>query len=269
MGKVSEFLSSKVDYLLKYPNISKCVSTFFGLIEVTILESLRIIDKYFSKGFYESTMNQFNRIYSSRVIPLNINLNSIPYISPTEELISIINRIPSLAIGYCYCRSKYSYCNNNLWTCIHIGTAKSLTELSKKIPLKSVKSKEVEQLLYKADRDGLLHQLITTPSPEYFYVICNCCPCCCVMLQSAIRRKNPNVALASNFIARTYHNKCINCGKCVKRCYFGARILKNGKMKFKETLCKGCGLCARSCEQNAIIMIRRVLKQREFQVMPE
>ncbi|MFX0086575.1 MAG: 4Fe-4S binding protein [Candidatus Hodarchaeota archaeon] len=47
--------------------------------------------------------------------------------------------------------------------------------------------------------------------------------------------------------------------KLWKRCYFGARILKDGKMQFKETLCTGCGLCARSCGQNAIIMIHRVL----------
>lgn len=252
-----QFISNRIRIILRYPNISKAVSTFFGLIEVAILEGIRIIDAYFYSGFSEKAMKSFNQIYGSRVIPLNINLDNIPTISSTEELIGIIRRIPSLAIGYCYCRSKKQACNHDLWTCIHIGSAKSLDELKDKIPLKSATIQEVENLLIESDQKGLVHQLITTPSSNYFYVICNCCPCCCVMLQTAVRRKRPNVAITSNFVSVTTINECLNCGNCVNRCYFGARILEYGKLVFRESECRGCGLCVSICEFNAISMTRR------------
>ncbi len=202
-------------------------------------------------------MKSLNIIYGSRVIPLNINLNNISTVSSTEELIGIIRRIPSLAIGYCYCRSKKQACDHDLQTCIHIGSAKSLAELKEKVPLKSATVQEVENLLIESDQNGLVHQLITAPSPDYFYVICNCCPCCCVMLQTAVRIKRPNVAITSNFVSKTSINECTNCGKCVDRCYFGARILELSKLVVNESNCRGCGLCVRTCEFNAISMTRR------------
>ncbi|MFW9905086.1 MAG: hypothetical protein ACFFFH_12180 [Candidatus Thorarchaeota archaeon] len=163
---------------------------------------------------------------------MNININTTHTISPTEEILEIIQRMPSVAIGYCYCRSikrrksETLDCTHDLWTCIHIGTAKMLTELKERTPLKGSNYEEIKAVLLAADKQGLVHQLITAPTSEYFYVICNCCTCCCIMLNDIIRHSS-KVAIASNFIAINDETKGTNCGKCVERCHFNAREMKN------------------------------------------
>jgi electron transport complex protein RnfB len=255
--RITYFVKQKYEHLLKYPRIGKAIATLFGAIEVPLLEAIRFIDSYIFSGLYEKSMLHFNRIYGSRIIPLNITLKNIAAISPTEEIMSIIRRVPSLGIGYCYCRATYRNCDNDLWTCIHIGTAKQLDEIRSKIPLQTASVLQVEKILNKAHRNGLVHQLITAPNPNYFYVICSCCPDCCVMLRNKINKNMPNTALASNFIAKQLNFNCVNCGKCVERCYFNAIKLIKGRIMFNPDNCLGCGLCVSSCEFDAIKLIRR------------
>ncbi|MFX0090471.1 MAG: ATP-binding protein [Candidatus Hodarchaeota archaeon] len=246
-----------IQYLAQFPSIGKALSTLCGILEVPFLDLLLFIDQFIRPGTYKQMMPYFTQFYGSRVIPVNTTLKIIPSISPTEEIISIIRRVPALSIGYCYCRKKHQNCDNPIWTCIHIGTAKRLDELGKKIPLKSSTIREVEVLLHEADCLGLVHQLITAPSPDYVYVICNCCPCCCVMLKNALVYQLHGVALSSNFIATQNTENCTLCGRCVERCYFSARTIETGKLIFDPKNCVGCGLCVSTCSVNAIHLVRR------------
>ena len=62
----------------------------------------------------------------------------------------------------------------------------------------------------------------------------------------------------SVFISRNETlDKCINCGICVSRCYFGGRIMIEGKISFNPEECYGCGLCVNTCPTNDIELIRR------------
>ena len=245
------------------PKWGKVFGSVFGFIEVPLLEGVKAIDKHFIPGFYDGFMKYFAVFYGSRVIPLNINIKKTQTISPTEEILEIIQRMPSVALGYCYCRSterrksETSGCTHDLWTCIHIGTAKKLAELKERTPLKGSNYEEVKAVLLAADKAGLVHQLITAPTSEYFYVICNCCTCCCIMLNDVIRHSS-KVALASNFIAINDKAKCTNCGKCVERCHFKAREMKNKFLHYNPKNCVGCGLCVNTCEYEAITLIKRI-----------
>ena len=203
-------------------------------------------------------MQNFSLFYGSKIIPLNTKVETgLPTIAPTEEILDIIRRVPKISIGYCYCRVKNKNCDNPIWTCIHIGTAKHIEELGKKIPLKSSSIEEVEELLHKTEELGLVHQLLTAPSPEYIYVICNCCPCCCVMLQNTMKFHLHGVVQPSNFIAEFDPSSCITCGVCVQRCYFSALKLIDNKIDYNEQNCVGCGLCSSACPENALKLIRR------------
>jgi hypothetical protein len=153
----------------------KVLGFIFGFIEVPLLEGIKTIDKYLVQGFYDRFMKYFALFYGSQVILLNININTTHSISPTEEILEIIQRMPSVALGYCYCRSaerrkkpKSSGCTHDLWTCIHIGTAKKLAELKERTPLKGSNYEEIKAVLLAADQQGLVHQLITAPTSEYF-----------------------------------------------------------------------------------------------------
>ncbi len=252
-----DVITKTIRYLSRYPKIGRFLSTIFGLLEVPILDMIYFIDKYLQPGSYRSLMESFSLFYGSKIIPLNTKIESIPTIASTEEILNLIKQMPAMSIGYCYCRSKYRNCNNPIWSCIHIGTAQHINDLSKKMQLKSSNLKEIEQLLLRADKLGLVHQLLTAPTPDYVYVICNCCSCCCVMLRNAIDFNIHEAVIPSNFVIKYTKNKCTNCGECEKRCYFTALQFINKKLKVNISKCVGCGLCISSCNYNALKLIRR------------
>ncbi len=266
MLKVPEFVQKGFRFLISYRQIGKAVSSVLGFFEVPILDFFSLLEKYTEYEYFKDLMARMTQLYGSRVIPLGVSLSAIPAISPTEEIINIVSRVESLAIGYCHCRNKHKNCNNEVWTCIHVGTAKSIDEISKKKPVKSATLEEVIELLHRSNEAGLVHQLITAPSSEFFYVICNCCPCCCVMLRSAIGHGLGNTALASNFIASVNDDICTSCGTCVNRCNFGACRMDSTGFSFNPEYCVGCGLCVTVCPEGAIQMRRR--KEEEFHTRP-
>ncbi|MHA1440605.1 MAG: ATP-binding protein [Candidatus Heimdallarchaeota archaeon] len=252
-----EKLSRVTNYLSQYPKIGKTIGSVLGLLEVPILDLIYFIDKRIRPGSHFQLMKYFSLFYGSRIIPLQTKIESIPIVAPTEEIMRIIDRVPAVSIGYCYCRDKYKNCDNPVWTCIHIGTAKHLEELGKKIPLTSTSKEEVKKLLHKADELGLVHQLLTSPSPDYVYVICNCCPCCCVMLKNAIQYNLNRVAIPSHFIVQHDRKLCVNCGTCVQRCNFKALTQTKQGIEVDHTKCVGCGLCVSTCPENALTLKRR------------
>lgn len=241
----------------RYPKVGKWIATGFGALETPLLDLIHFIDARVRPGTKEQVMYYFTRVYGSRVVPLDVNLEGRHVISPTEEMKNIIRRVPALSIGWCYCRRKHQRCDTSIWTCIHIGTAKYLGDLAKKMPLKSASVTEVEELLDWAEEKGLVHQLITAPTSDYTYVICNCCECCCTILQSAAKYQLPGIVAHSNFIARQDPTACTNCGACVERCHFGARQLVDGVLEYNPRVCYGCGLCVHTCPTGAITLERR------------
>ena len=258
MSVVLNKIHDGIQFLSQYPKIGRFFGTILGLIEVPILDFIYFLDKYITPGSYQKSMKMFSLFYGSKIIPLSVKIEGTPTVAPTEEIMGIIKRMPAVSIGYCYCRVKEKNCDNPIWTCIHIGTAKHLDELGRKISLKSSTIDEVEQLLLKSDKLGLVHQLLTAPNPNYVYVICNCCPCCCVMLRNAIDFNFHGSAMPSNFIITHNSDKCSNCGKCIKRCYFGSLTMKKDTLIVNEEKCTGCGLCVNSCENDVLSLIQRI-----------
>lgn len=250
-------ISKIVRYLSRYPKIGIFFSAVYGLLEVPILDTIYFVDRYIQPGSYQSLMKIFSLFYGSKIIPLNVKVDSIPTIAPTEEIFNLVRRMPAVSIGYCYCRTKNRKCDYPIWSCIHIGKIQHLNDLSKKIPLKSSNLMEIEQLLIKSNELGLVHQLLTAPTPEYVYVICNCCPCCCVMLRNAIDFNIHGAAIPSDFVIQYDVNNCTNCGECEKRCHFTALQFVNKKLVVNISKCVGCGLCLSSCNYNALKLIRR------------
>jgi ferredoxin len=100
--------------------------------------------------------------------------------------------------------------------------------------------------------------------------LCNCCGCCCGMIQ-AIKSFNLRGAIVtSNWIMEVDVSKCKGCGQCAEICPVGAieiREEKEGEKARKwavreESLCLGCGVCYSVCKTGGITMKPRA--QRVF-----
>ena len=210
-----------------------------------------IFNKYFLRGRW-----------GGKVIPLNKNIHADTRFLPTQEVLELLNRSNVVGIGWCYCRSvqrKYEKpnCDHPLYTCIHLSFGKSLYQVPfKSEKLKEVSKQEIKQLLEDSDNRGLIHQLIYFPSPQFYYIVCNCCPCCCVVMNKFLKTGSPQM-IKSDFIAITDSSICINCGKCEEWCHFGARRLVDNKLQFKSIRCFGCGICISKCPNNAITLKKK------------
>ena len=164
------------------------------------------------------------------------------------------------SIGYCYCRKKHQNCDNPINTCIGLGIppGQSLYDIhTKREFFKAVSKEEIIELLNDCDDRGLVHQVIYFPSPNFYYVICNCCTCCCEPLSNYKKFLLPKI-IKADFIEVTDTSNCTNCGNCIEICPFDARKLDSNKTLIVDReRCFGCGVCVRKCPVNAIKLIKR------------
>ncbi len=255
---------SKIDIILeKIPALGKLLSSLLGVFEFYILEFFRRYDKRFNV-YTMGTINKhlLKGRWGGKVIPMGKNISFDSKFISSQEILETIKRSSIVGISWCYCRSvqrKYEEpnCDHPLFSCIHLGFGKSLYEIPyKSHNLKKVTKKEIEDLLEECDKRGLVHQLIYFPNPQFYYIICNCCPCCCVVLNRFLKYGSPQM-IKSDFITITDSKKCINCGTCETWCHFGARIIINDKIQFDPVRCFGCGICISKCPNEAISLILR------------
>ena len=254
------FFHAKFDVLLnRVPIIGKILSFIFGAFENLMLEAFRFLDTKLNIN----TIKIVNRYilksrWGGKVIPLNVNLDAETKFLPSQEILALLSRSKVTGISNCYCREtqrKHSdtpNCDHPIKTCIHIGFGKSLREIPYKSEnLVKVSKSEIKQLLEESDRRGLVHQIIYFPNPLFYYIVCNCCPCCCVIMNKFLKSGSPQM-IKSDFISYTDMNKCNNCGICVQRCNFGARKVIDNKLIFFQDYCFGCGMCVSECPEEAI-----------------
>ncbi len=243
----------------RVPIIGKILSFIFGVFEYFMLETFRFLDiKLNINAFKIVNRYIFKSRWGGKVIPLNVNFDIGAKFLPSQEILALLSRSKVTGISSCYCREtqrKHSdtpNCDHPIKTCIHIGFGKSLLEIPYKSEnLEKVSKREIEKLLEESDKRGLVHQIIYFPNPLFYYVVCNCCPGCCVIMNKFLKSGSPQM-IKSDFIAYTDSAKCNNCGVCEEHCNFGARKLITGKLNFFPEYCFGCGLCVSKCPEEAI-----------------
>lgn len=97
----------------------------------------------------------------------------------------------------------------------------------------------------KRGRDlGLVHNISNAENPS---VLCQCCPCCCLVLQSMFRNES-TCGKASRYVCVQNTEKCDGCGSCAESCPAKAITIENGKPVFDQNKCIGCGICVARCK---------------------
>ena len=83
---------------------------------------------------------------------------------------------------------------------------------------------------------------------------CHCCGCCCTILQGGRMGHLTETVQRSNYRVVKDHDKCTNCGECVRRCQFFAHTSKgpDDKPVYHREKCVGCGACVMGCKFDAL-----------------
>jgi len=177
-------------------------------------------------------------------------LEPVSIILPFETAINVLEKARSFSLRDCECRVTYKNCDKPLRTCL--GLNEFSDEIVERGVAQRISLEEAKEVLHLANEHGLVHQVLYTDwlKGEVFD-LCSCCACCCQYLRTAMNYGVKHHIAKSGLVAEVDSEECSGCGKCVERCIFNARKLKNGKSFVVKENCYGCGLCTTTCPTRA------------------
>ncbi|MEW5947681.1 MAG: 4Fe-4S binding protein [bacterium] len=194
--------------------------------------------------------------WGTKIVPVQKSIHPKVEILPIHSFEEILRRTRVAGIGECWCRTTFKNCDRPTNTCILLSFGDHLPSLLERDEhVAKVSIEEIREVIRRAEDVGLVHELIRCGDEETFYVICNCCPCCCVGLRGLIEFGN-RLVVKADFIAEINDN-CNGCGECLERCYFSARTIENGRCVVNMEKCMGCGLCATRCPYEGTFLVKR------------
>jgi len=186
-------------------------------------------------------------------IPLRDLEQIIPY--PVARDI-VLNGPPDVAAYECGCRhARADHCEPTQ-VCMIIGQP-FVDFILEHNPQSSRRLTQDEALaLLQAEHErGHVHSAwFKDACLDRFYVICNCCKCCCGGIEAMLKYGIPIMA-SSGYVAQVDETLCASCGTCEGACPFEA-IKVNGVASVDWEACMGCGVCVGQCPSEAISLVR-------------
>jgi ferredoxin len=232
-------------------------------------------------GLFDAYMNEEDRFARSvfreqtQLGRSMVREESLPEENHTEILdweraSHIVQTAEVISVGMCSCHHKKQHlgkaCERPQRVCLSFGPGADM--LIRNGMAEPVKTGEAMGILEQA-KDAGLAQTADNVQRNVGYM-CNCCGCCCAMMNAIRTFDIRNAIVSSNWIMEVDRSHCNGCGDCVDSCPVQAISLEVGKIGKKrrrwavrdETLCLGCGTCYPTCRYDGIEM-----KSRERRVL--
>jgi ferredoxin len=190
-----------------------------------------------------------------------------------EKASTIVDEAGSWAEGICHCRHVKHHlgdaCDYPIGHCLSLGHgADYLVRAGIATPIDRARARDI--LAYARDH-GTVQMADNVRNRPGF--ICNCCSCCCEIMEAFRTLPEMTMVVSSNFVASSDDALCTGCGKCATACPIDAidlvpagateRVPKRKKRAVVDAeRCLGCGVCHRECDTGGLRM--RPAKQRIY-----
>ena len=169
-----------------------------------------------------------------------------------EQIVRIANRACRFS---CICRKRYGDCTKY---CVGLGF---VPEYCSKYPdyttgVEELTVEDATEYIRKLDGERIVHAVSALRVP-YVGMICNCDLRVCSPYRYRVKLGIKSAMYKSEYVFRIDLDKCNQCGKCRRKCLFGAIKLVRGACSIDKEKCFGCGMCRTVCETKAIISTLR------------
>jgi ferredoxin len=177
-----------------------------------------------------------------------------------ERASRLVESASSLGVSLCACRHSASHlgraCETPQRCCLSLNFAADM--LVHTGSAERITAGEAVVILRQCKEAGLM-QIGDNVQRKVTY-ICNCCACCCGMVEAIKRFEHPDAVATSNWIAAVDPVRCTGCGKCASACPIEIieLVARNGGQNHRKRaavdreLCLGCGVCVQACRQGAM-----------------
>ncbi len=201
-------------------------------------------------------------------VPLqDLGVSVIPYARARDIM---IHAPPDIVVTQCGCKQLHheqgrscTLCEPPFMTCMLIG--RPLTDFlldHKPQNTRRITIEEALELLEAFHCAGMVHAAwFKDCIKDRFYVICNCCSCCCLGFEMAtlgFHQMTP-----SGYVAEVDLSRCTGCGTAQSWCPFDAVMIRDGPPVILREKCMGCGVCLSKCPEGA-----RSLRRDESRGLP-
>lgn len=251
------------------------VPGLIGFFEFTFMKRrtdlpVKKIARLMSEYLAESQAGEFfgSKTPLTRALAYEEHIPVTSEVTTYEKAREIIRQAGFGAVGICYCRHKKEHLGERCrkgapveGICISLGNAaRFLTRRG------FAEEKNTEELLAVLDHARSLHLTHTTDNirhkPSF---ICNCCRCCCELLEGVQMGYHNGVA-KTGFTAVIDKNTCDYCGACFAACNVKAIRMAKGEKPVgsdrrsaavDKELCLGCAACVAACKKGALTLVPR------------
>ena len=228
------------------------LNSFYGVLHVFCISNYEkyqslpwekriLLDEWYFREYLKTLDNGQDPPTSDRVLPL-------------EEIVEEILSDPRpVYLNYCDCRSLTGACGLPRHTCITYKNG--INTFVDRGLSEQIDPERAAEIVRQTEKDGLMHT-------SAMGGICNCCGDCCYLFRAQQARQSVGVWPAAEWIIEQDEEKCVNCGKCMKRCHlhvFAKYSAAEGKPSViaDPSKCAGCGICRSTCPTGALKLIRR------------
>jgi electron transport complex protein RnfB len=187
-----------------------------------------------------------------RCIPSYSSVKDEPELSPLENLKTIIEKAPRLAVVDCPCRwleVQAGEMDKPTFTCLSM-TEKSVKYILDRKIGKELSLEEGYALLEECETAGLIPTAGKKGQPKQ---LCFCTARECIILRAQYLY-GYDLWDRSRFDATVDEDSCEGCGTCVDRCEMDAISMNDDLAVIDTDKCFGCGICTITCPSDALKM---------------
>lgn len=217
-----------------------------GIMEM-IVNNLEVVEKY---PVVTYAMEAYGRVRGPmsagmftpgiglmRVIPIEKAIEGNSRKVSYEEVSKYLNDNDIFSCSPCSCRTDRERMGEGCGhlkedMCIQMGHAAEYYIRTKRG--REITREEAFEIIERAEKNGLMHQIPNIDGSGKTHAICNCCGCSCLSLRTGTMYKNVDM-VRSNYVSRVDKEKCVACGQCVENCPMNA-------MKLGQKLCSSSNI---------------------------